>query len=89
MPYDDPDVDDPQMLVGVELPADPESRLEMAYTFAEEFARLGHDGPAILRLFQSPFYAGANAVWRALGHEAVVAIVDDCLRVWGRGRPAH
>ena len=43
MPYDDPDPTDPTLLVGVQLPADPAADLEMAYVFAEEFARMGMD----------------------------------------------
>jgi len=42
MPYDEPDLTDPQELVGVVLPADTEASREMAYVFAEEFARLGY-----------------------------------------------
>ncbi len=87
MPYDEPDVTDPQELVGVVLPGGAEETREMAYVFAEEFARMGHDGPQILRLFQNPFYAGAHGAYRALGHDATVGIIDDCVGVWGRVRP--
>ena len=85
-PYDEPDREDPMELVAVTLPGDAESQREMAYVFAEEFARLGHDGPGILRLFRNPFYAGANAAYRTLGHERTVAIIDECVAVWGRVR---
>ena len=84
MPYDAPDMTDPQELVGVAVPAEPETMREMAYVFAEEFARMGHDGPAILRMFRNPFYAGAHGAYRALGHAAVAAIIDECRGVWGR-----
>jgi hypothetical protein len=87
MPYDDPDPTDPQMLVGVLLPSGPEAMREMAYVFAEEFARLGHDRDQILRLFRNPFYAGAHGAWRALGASETAAIVDECVAVWGRVRP--
>jgi len=40
MPFQDPDPTDPNMLVGVVLPADAEATREMAYVFAEEFARM-------------------------------------------------
>ena len=51
---------------------------------AEEFARLGYDGPRTLALFRTPFYAGAHRAWRALGEAEVTAIVDECVRVWRR-----
>jgi hypothetical protein len=86
MPYDEADGEDPMELVGVAAPADPSSQLEMAYAFAEEFARLGENGARILGLFQNPFYAGAHAAYRALGQERTQAIIDECLAVWGRVR---
>ena len=85
-PFDEADGEDPMELVGVTVPADAGSELEMAYVFAEEFARLGDDGPRILRLFQNPFYAGAHAAYRALGQERTQAIIEECLAVWGRVR---
>ena len=87
MPYDDPDLTDPQELVGVVLSGGSEDMREMAYVFAEEFARMGHDAPQILRLFQNPFYAGAHGAYRTLGHDATVAIIDECVGVWGCVRP--
>jgi hypothetical protein len=86
MPYDEADVNDPLELVAVTLPADAEAQREMAYVFAEEFARLGYGAPQILALFRNPFYAGAHAAYRMLGDEATRAIIDDCLAVWGRVR---
>ena len=83
MPYNDPDPTDPNVLVGVMLPADEEAMREMAYVFAEEFARLGHDRQQILTLFKSPFYAGAHGAYRALGEEAIQSIVDECIAAWG------
>jgi hypothetical protein len=83
MPYNDPDPTDPNVLVGVVLPADEEAMHEMAYVFAEEFARLGHDRQRILTLFKSPFYAGAHGAYRALGEEAIQVIVDECIAAWG------
>jgi hypothetical protein len=84
MPYDEPDPTDPQMLVGVLLPGDADTVREMAYVFAEEFARLGHSGEEIRRLFRNPFYAGAHGAYRALGEDAIAAIVGECVAVWGR-----
>ena len=83
MPYDDPDPSDPTMLVGVILPGSPEAMREMAYVFAEEFARTGMDEEAILDLFMNPFYAGAHRAYRVLGEPAVRGIVRDCVGVWG------
>ena len=84
MPYDDPDPSDPTMLVGVILPGGPEAMREMAYVFAEEFARTGMDEGAILDLFMNPFYAGPHRAYRALGADAVGAIIGECVAVWGR-----
>ncbi len=50
MPYGRPDPSDPNVLVGVRLPTDEDGLVEMAYTFAEEFAALGHDEERILRV---------------------------------------
>ena len=83
MPYGDPDPTDPQVLVGVELPADPEAMRDMAWVFAEEFARMGFDTSRILGLFRSPFYAGAHRALVALGEADITAIVEECVGVWG------
>jgi hypothetical protein len=90
MPYDTPDPTDPSMLVGVVLPAEADTLREMAYVFAEEFARLGFDAARILRVFRSPFYAGAHHVFQALGEGEAAAIVEECVRVWGaHGEPGE
>jgi hypothetical protein len=60
-------------------PGDIEELRETACAFVEEFARMGHDGPAILRIFQNPFHTGAYDAYRALGHAATAAIIDQCL----------
>ncbi|MFI5396091.1 MAG: hypothetical protein ACHQ9S_11205 [Candidatus Binatia bacterium] len=74
----------PQMPLGA--PGEAESMHETACSCAEEFARMGHDGPKILRMFQNPFYAGAYRAYRALGHAATAAIIDKCLAGTGRSR---
>jgi hypothetical protein len=84
MPFDDPDPTDPQMLVGVVLPSDEQATREMAYVFAEEFARMGFDAQGILRLFRDPFYAGAHGAYRSLGEDGIRVIVEECVSVWGR-----
>ena len=86
MPYNDPDPTDPNVLVGVVLPADAEAMREMAYAFAEEFVRMGYNQKQLLSVFQNPFYAGAHGAYRTLGEEAILGIVDECLAAWGRVR---
>ena len=84
MPYRDPDPTDPSVLVGVELPAEAGTAQDMAWVFAEEFARLGYAAPDILRLFASPFYAGAHRAFLALGETEIRAIIGECVGVWSR-----
>ena len=86
MPFKDPDPTDPNMLVGVMLPADAEAMRDMAYVFAEEFARMGHSREQLLWLFKNPFYGGAHGAYRSLGEQATLAIIDECLNVWGNLR---
>jgi hypothetical protein len=89
VPYSDPDPTDPHVLIGVALPAGTETTREMAWVFAEEFARLGLSARRILGLFRSPFYAGAHRALRILGEAEVTAIVNECVSVWNpRARPA-
>ena len=83
MPYGEPDPTDPSVLVGVALPADREATRDMAWVFAEEFARMGFDASRILGLFRSPFYAGAHRALRLLGETEVTAIVRECVGVFG------
>ena len=83
MPYDAPD---PNMLVGVEILGTAESTRDMAYVFAEEFARMGFNKSKLLRVFQTPFYAGAHRAYLELGGAEVEQIVDECLGIWRRMR---
>jgi hypothetical protein len=71
------------MLVGVAVPGDAGTLRDMAYAFAEEFARMGLDAGRIVRLFATPFYAGPHRAWRGLGEAAVRAIVEECVLVFG------
>ncbi len=82
MPYDEPDPGDPTMLVGVAFPAGPGAIREMAWVFAEEFARLGFSAGRIMSLFRSPFYAGAHRALQVLGEREVAVIVEECARAW-------
>ena len=86
MPWGEPDPADPDVLVGVGLPAPVEATREMAWVFAEEFARMGFDARRILGLFRAPFYAGAHRALAVLGAQEVTAIVEECVHVWGATR---
>jgi hypothetical protein len=88
MPYGDPEPDDPQVLVGVGLPADASATREMGAAFADEFAQLGFGRDRILALFRSRFYAGAHAALQVLGEAEVARLVDESLRVYGGRRIA-
>jgi len=83
MPFRDPDPTDPNMLVGVVLPADAEATRDMAYVFAEEFARLGYTREQLLWLFKNPFYGGAHGAYQALGENETLSIIDECRAAWG------
>ena len=84
MPYNEPEFDDPQELLGIELPGDEAVTREMAEAFADEFAQLGFTRSQILALYRAPFYAGAHQAWQLLGEDEIARIVDDSLAVWGR-----
>ena len=84
MPFDEPEIDDPQELVGVELPGDESVTRRMAEAFADEFAQLGLSRSQILALFRKAEYSGAHQAWRLLGEDEVARMVDESLAVWGR-----
>jgi hypothetical protein len=86
MPYKDPDPTDPNMLVGVVLPAHAEATRDMAYVIAEEFARLGYTREQLISLFKNPFYGGAHGAYQALGEKETLSIIDECLNAWGNIR---
>jgi hypothetical protein len=86
MPYKDPDPTDPNMLVGVMLPADAEATRDMAYVFAEEFARLGYTREQLLWLFKNPYYGGAHGAYQMLGENETLSIIDECIAAWGSVR---
>jgi hypothetical protein len=83
VPYEDPDPADPQVLNGVVLPGDASSTRAMVEAFADEFAQMGFDGAAVLRLFRNPFYAGAHAALALMGEDEVSRIVEESVRVFG------
>jgi hypothetical protein len=84
MPLREPDATDPMVFVGVTLPGDLEATREMAYVFAEEFARLGHPAARIMDLFRKPFYQGAHQALLALGEAEIARITGECVALWGR-----
>ena len=86
MPHGRPDPADPNILVGVRLPTDEDGLVEMAHTFAEEFAALGYDQDRILRMFRNPRFGGPHAAYRTLGEGVVTDIAAECARVFGRRR---
>jgi hypothetical protein len=83
MPYNDPDPTDPSILVGISLQTDADATMDMAYVFAEEFARMGYDADRLMGLFRNPFYGGAHDAYQRLGDEAVRGIVEECVGAWG------
>ena len=84
MPYNDPEPEDPQELIGIELAGDESVTRDMAAAFADEFAQLGLTRPQILGLFRRAEYTGAYHAWTLLGEEAIARLVYESLAVWGR-----
>ncbi len=74
--------DDPMELVGVVLEEDPDDEAleEMAWSFVEEYARMGWTGNRILRMFKNPFFRVPHRILEMKGEEFVrglVSAVDD------------
>jgi len=84
MPHKEPDPSDPHALVGVVLPTPSGTTEEMAYVFAEEFARMGFDRERLMKVFSRPVYAGSHRAFQELGEKRIGEIVDECLAIWGR-----
>lgn len=78
MPYADPEPDDPMSLNGVAFETTPEVAIEAAYTYAEEFARAGHEPAHILLVFRSPQFQGPYSAFQVLGTERIAEIVEEC-----------
>ena len=75
------------MLVGVVLPADAEAMRDMAYVFAEEFARHGLTAESRSSgCSRIPSTAAHMARIERSGETEILAIIDECLAVWGRIR---
>ena len=86
MPYDDPEPDDPHVLVGVSFEGSEEATREMAAAFADEFAQLGYDRDRILEMFRAPFYAGPHSAYSSLGEAQIRSVIDQSVAFWGRFR---
>ncbi len=86
MPKREPGPTDPMMLTGVELPATEEDVIEMARSFAEEFAMCGWTEDRLLHVFKNPRYGGPHLAWRQLGEERVREVIEEALQPW---RNAH
>jgi len=78
--------DDPWEIVGVVVPTAPgeDATGEMARALVEEFALMGYSPERLLRLFETPFYAGAHAIYRARGEAFVRQTIDKVLREGGK-----
>ena len=80
------DPEDPLALVGVGLEEDPddEALTEMAWSFVEEYARMGWNGEQILRLFRSPLYRGPYRILRAKGEDFVRRLTESVDEIRGQ-----
>lgn len=72
--------DDPAVLVGREVPGDPDL---MAACLVEEYVRQGWSDEALLRLFRSPFFAGTHALWRLHGEARIRQLIREARARWG------
>jgi hypothetical protein len=68
--------DDPLELTGFELPGDPELMLRL---LVEEFARMGFDAAAILRLARDPNYQAFHGLRRCFGDAELAARINQIL----------
>ncbi len=78
MPYNDPDPTDPMTLEAVSIETDDANAMsEMATCFIEEFLRMGFHTERIMKMFETPGYAGPNLALRTLGIETIRQIMDE------------
>jgi len=68
--------DDPMELTGVEVPGDPELMLRL---LVEEYARMGWDLAAVMRLAHDPFYVGFHGLLTAYGEDGLRRRVSEIL----------
>jgi hypothetical protein len=86
MTYREPEAEDPQVLVGVELPGSEDTVVDMAYAFAEELASMGHPAEAILSIFENPEYGAPHRALLALGADRIRVIVSECAGLYAKVR---
>ena len=79
------EADDPYEFVAMQFPVEPgvDPDEAMARCFIEEYALLGMPRPLIMRMFDSPQFAGTFAIRVRRGKAFVAAIADSIY-----GRPA-
>ena len=68
--------------VVVETESDAAMR-DMAECFVEEYIRIGFDSDRILKMFQTRGYAGPFLAHQTLGEDAIQAIIDELMPLWG------
>jgi hypothetical protein len=78
--------DDPLELTGFEVPGDPDLMLRL---LVEEYARIGWDAEAIMRLARDPTYQAFHGLWRHLGEERLCQRVAQVLVRCGVLRVRH
>jgi hypothetical protein len=73
------EADDPYEFVAVRYKADPGTDPDevMARCFIEEYALIGMPPDRVLRMFESPSFAGTHAILERRGPAFVRAIADD------------
>jgi len=68
--------DDPMELQAILMP---EGDLEAQARFLiEEFASMGMTKANLIHLFQDPFYTGTYRLYRRLGEERVLKLIEEC-----------
>jgi len=88
VPYDDPDSTDPMTLHGVGVATNDETAtVDMAQCFIEEYARMGFLPDRILRMFETPTYAGPHRAYVVLGPQRIVQLIADETAL--RGEPGR
>jgi len=72
--------DDPLQLSAVEVPGDVELMFRL---LVEEYARMGHDTDAIMRLARNPFYTGFHRFFVVCGEDELRSRIQNVLRRCG------
>jgi hypothetical protein len=74
-----PQAGDPMEISGIEVEGDPQVMLEC---IIEEYARMGADADAIMRMFNDPYFQGPHGLTRVYGRQfiryRVEQILDRC-----------